>query len=96
MLSLVMKDQLKIIELYYTEESIKSIITGNKPKVRCDKRYNTYALKLPIFIVASPVWNYRFTLVTTALHTGENPSSPKWKSYPTVLLTRIPTDLHPA
>jgi len=55
MLSLVMKDQLKIIELYYTEESIKSIITGNKPKVRCDKRYNTYALKLPIFIVASPV-----------------------------------------
>lgn len=28
MLSLVMKDQLKIIELYYTEESIKSIITG--------------------------------------------------------------------
>lgn len=55
MLSLVMKDQLKIIELYYTEESIKSIITGNKPKVRCDKRYNTYALKLPICIVASPV-----------------------------------------
>lgn len=45
----------QIIELYYTEESIKSIITGNKPKVRCDKRYNTYALKLPICIVASPV-----------------------------------------
>ena len=34
MLSLVMKDQLKIIELYYTEESIKSIMTGDGPQVR--------------------------------------------------------------
>ena len=34
MLSLVMKDQLKIIGLYHTEESVKSIMTGDELQAR--------------------------------------------------------------